>query len=129
MRVLTFISWILCFAQVRSVRQRAHWEEANAAKSTLDRRDDDNIWQNPQKIANFETEPPLEGVPKTPRASFKRTKYGPITLRPRSHVDEYVPQVPKPCVECFITAFQTELVFKDNRKANLIEGFQLRVSE
>ena len=76
--------------------------------------------------SQVETEPPLEGVPQTPNAKFKRTKYGPITLKPKSHVDEFVIDVPKPCTDCFILAFQTELVYKDNKKANTVDGVQLR---
>jgi hypothetical protein len=128
MHALVFLSWILASAQVRSAQQIRSWEKVNATEPTLNRRDEGEFWQNSPRISNFETETPLEGVPKTPNASFKRTKYGPITLRPKSHVDEFVSQVPKPCGECFITAFQTELVFKDNKKATLNDGFQLRVS-
>jgi hypothetical protein len=87
-----------------------------------------DIWQNPPRIANFETEGPLDGLPQTPNAKFKRTRYGPITLKPHSHSDEYIMSVPRPCDNCWVTAFQTEVVFKDNTKATQEQGVQLRVS-
>ena|ERR1700760_1200362 len=127
MRASGFVFGVLALGHVTAVREIRSWDVLNTTESVLGPQDEGHDWQNPPRIANFDIEPPLEGLPKTPNANFKRTKYGPITLQPKSHVDEFVSQVPKPCTECFITAFQTELIFKNERKANLNDGIQLRV--
>lgn len=92
------------------------------------RRDDSTNHQNDPTLASFQREPPLEGTPQTPNARYRRTRYGPITLQPKSHADELIGNVPKPCTECWITAFQTQVVFKDNRVAQGSDGVELRVS-
>jgi hypothetical protein len=140
MRVALLLPWCLgLFAQARAVeapeidihteslRETRRWEFDISSESPPESR----IWDSAEGFQSgppitFETEPPLDGTPKTPNAKFRRTKYGPITLAPNGHIDEYIQNVPKPCEECFITAFQTEVVFQDLRKANINEGVQLR---
>jgi hypothetical protein len=138
MRTSLLLLWGLGFGQARSLgaseidihaetlRETRHWEWDTSFEPPLETRIRDNAegHQNGPPIT-FETEPPLDST-KTPNAKIRKTKYGPITLKPNGHVDEHVQNVPKPCGECFITAFQTEVVFQDLKKANLNEGVQLR---
>jgi hypothetical protein len=134
MRVEFVLSLLLAATQAATSRRWSSFETTESLGHEPNREvtDDGNtgdIWQNPPRIANFQTEGPLDGVPLTPNAKFKRTRYGPVVIKPRSHIDEYIMSVPRPCDACWVTAFQTELVFKDQKKATQEQGgIQLRVS-
>jgi hypothetical protein len=58
------------------------------------------------------------------------TRYGPIVVPPSvgDHPGEFgavIPALPMPCVNCFLTGAQVDLVFEDGRSANLDNGVML----
>jgi hypothetical protein len=50
--------------------------------------------------------------------------YGPITLTP-GHLTAFVPNVPKPCSNCYVTGVKMDLVYDDGKSANLDTGVML----
>lgn len=69
--------------------------------------------------------PPAEGVKQT------IVRYGPFMLPPAGrggdmdHANVVVPNVPKPCEDCYITRAEPDLVYEDGSPANLDSGLML----
>ncbi len=68
---------------------------------------------------------PTEGVKQT------IVKYGPFMLPPAGrggdmdHANVFMPNVPKPCEDCYITRAEPDLVYEDGSPANLDSGLML----
>jgi stress up-regulated protein Nod 19 len=58
------------------------------------------------------------------RAKTATMQYGPIALAP-GHLTAFVPNVPKPCSECYVTGVKLDLVYNDGKSANLDTGVML----
>jgi hypothetical protein len=78
--------------------------------------------------AQFTTEPDLEGLnPIPPGSRIERKEYGPILIKARSSEPSmFLPDFPKPCQSCFVTALKGDLLRKDGTRAYLANGISLK---
>jgi len=80
----------------------------------------------------FKIEPDLDTSkkPSTPRAKIVKIRQGPFKLAPGKQVDtmqQWIPEPEIPCRDCYITAIQGGLEFKDGKAAHADDGAMLQV--